>query len=283
MKLDWFSVTVTVLFIAIIVALSISISHKVEEPFTELYFNDFKTLPKIINNEVSFSYTINNLEQQDFSYDVNITAEVFNGNFSKIINLKQESINVLKDNNYTGNEKFSLPGLFDKAKIQVTLNNKNQDIHFWSFYAKESFNYPEYGPVSLDCLNPVVNVDSNKLSLGLHGDYAEEWPLAKIYVNGVKIDEFLVDSNNIKYYNYDLTLNKGVNVLDIVFDNDKYIKNEDGTVLDRNLYVDEVLIGTNKLTGIVDKGSNFGAFDCQETSAGKGLYFNAAYRVKFYS
>jgi len=63
MKIDWFSITVTILFIAIIVGLGYFVTNKVEEPFTEFYFNDFKTLPKIVSNEVSFSYTINNLLQ----------------------------------------------------------------------------------------------------------------------------------------------------------------------------------------------------------------------------
>src|SRR5438309_740068 len=101
MKIDWFSGTVTILFIAIIVTLVISINHKVQEPFTELYFNDFKYLPKIISDNVSFSYTINNLENKDFTYNVNITAEVFYNNLSQVINLKNFNVTINKDSNKT--------------------------------------------------------------------------------------------------------------------------------------------------------------------------------------
>jgi len=125
MKLDWFSITVTILFIAIIVGVSYSVTHKVVEPFTEVYFNDFKNLPKIISDDVSFSYTINNLEAKDFDYDVNITAEVYYRNKTSSIPLKDQKINIKKDQNYTSLEKFSINSPFEKAKIIVSLDNKN--------------------------------------------------------------------------------------------------------------------------------------------------------------
>ncbi len=284
MKLDWFSVTVTLLFIAIIVGVTISINNKVIEPFTELYFNDFKTLPKITNGkDISFSYTINNLEKTNFTYNVNISAELFYNNNTNTLQLKQQNIDIRKDENFTWNEKISIEKPFEKVKVKVRLENKNQDIHFFSFYAKDTFNYSNYGLVSMDCLPAAVKVNSNKAVIGMHADYGDGWPSALIMLDGNKIGNVTVDSKTSKEYTFDLSLNQGLHVIDIIFDNDKYIKNQttNEVIGDRNLYIGSLNMGITKLKGAIDKGSNFGAFDCQDFYSGTGIYQNGAYRVRF--
>ena len=50
-----------------------------EEPLTELYFNDTDTLPQTASKPLSFSFTINNLEGKDMTYPYIVSAKIVNG------------------------------------------------------------------------------------------------------------------------------------------------------------------------------------------------------------
>lgn len=284
MKLDWFSISVTILLIMALVGINYSITHKVVEPFTEIYFDDFRTLPKITNGKnINFTYTINNLEKKDFTYNINISLEYTYNNITNIIVLKNENIEVKKNSNITRLESYTIGQSFDKLKTRVSLENKNQDIHFFSFYAKEMFNHPDYGIISLDCLPQAKTVNSDVAILSLRGTYAEGWPNALVYVDGKLIKNITVDSTTTREYIVDIKTSSGLHTMDIVFNNDKYIRNQTNNqpIADRNLYVDKIII-LNKIEGIIDKGSNFGLYDCQDTYFGTDMYSSSSYRLRFY-
>jgi hypothetical protein len=98
------------------------------ETFTELYFEDHSSLPKIVtrHQEYSFVFTVHNVENKEVEYPY----EVYIQRDDQKIILDQGDL-TLKDNEYKSiNENFGpLKNL--NLKIVVELINKNQNISFW--------------------------------------------------------------------------------------------------------------------------------------------------------
>jgi len=102
------------------------------ERFTELFFNDHLQLPKrIVEEQVNeFSFTIHNLEGKNINYSVEVIA---------INEASPSSLAIFSDSVVVSDlESKSVPiryaisaGLGEKIKVQVTLKNLNQSIHFW--------------------------------------------------------------------------------------------------------------------------------------------------------
>jgi len=116
---------------AVIVVVFLFVLSKIPigiEPLTELYFDNHTNLPSEVepNKIYDFSFTINNLEYQNMTY--NYIANVKYGNVSSFIDID----NVTLENNQSISipETFLIPENFTRAEIIVTIKN-NQSIHFW--------------------------------------------------------------------------------------------------------------------------------------------------------
>ena len=101
---------------------------KKAETFTELYFENHISLPKIIKRYefYNFTFTLHNLEQRDMEYSYVIYVQRDN---EKII-LNKGKAYVKSDEYKSVREDFGpLKNL--RSKIVVEIINKNQSIHFW--------------------------------------------------------------------------------------------------------------------------------------------------------
>ncbi len=99
------------------------------EPFTELYFEDHLNLPKTLEatEEANFKFTVHNLEHKpmDYLYSVNAIAS----DSSRLI--KQGEFRLLHDEYATFQETVSTAEAKQRTKINVSLDNLDQSIHFW--------------------------------------------------------------------------------------------------------------------------------------------------------
>ncbi|HRN69940.1 MAG TPA: hypothetical protein PLS49_02035 [Candidatus Woesebacteria bacterium] len=99
------------------------------ERFTELYFEDHTNLPThlIASDEADFKFTVHNLEYEPFTYNYTVKAE------------STQSAELLDEGTFTLNhdEYKTIGGTIStqeaqiRTKINVSLENKNQSIHFW--------------------------------------------------------------------------------------------------------------------------------------------------------
>ncbi len=99
------------------------------ERFTELYFEDHEKLPKeiIATQEPKFKFTVHNLEYEPFTYDYKVQA--LSTESAKLLN---EGTFTLKHDEYkTISGSISTAEASIRTKINVSLENKNQSIHFW--------------------------------------------------------------------------------------------------------------------------------------------------------
>lgn len=101
------------------------------ERFTELYFEDHETLPKqiIATEEADFKFTVHNLEYEPFTYDYKV--EAISTQESKLLDqgsftLEHDTYKTLANTISTSTEEANI-----RTKINVSLENKNQSIHFW--------------------------------------------------------------------------------------------------------------------------------------------------------
>lgn len=99
------------------------------ESFTELYFDEYKKLPKTIKKgqNYSFSYTIHNLENKDMQYPYEIKVEAD----GKTEVIEKKSVLIKNGEFKTFMESFIFNDSVKKVKVNVTLVNKNQSIAFW--------------------------------------------------------------------------------------------------------------------------------------------------------
>lgn len=132
------------------------------EPLTELYFNDHINLPKVYAKDTKypFSFTIHNIEYQDFEYHYRVTAisDNFQSNPNVTITNSELKIatseNSLKIENSGSNPElselitegvvqlahdsfatlsatFSSTLAYSRVRVQVDLVGRDQSIHFW--------------------------------------------------------------------------------------------------------------------------------------------------------
>lgn len=282
MKRDWFALCLTTLLIVLIITLIRTVSNKVEEDFTELYFTNYKELPKLVNNSISFSYTIHNRENRAFIYTIRVSAELFNEDEVRIVTVKEENITL--DDNELRNfvETIYINDWFKKIRLRIELVNKGQYIHFLAYYAKELANYENMGIGTLDCVN-ISNVNKdNKITVSARGSYAEGWPEMSLYYDGILINKTEVKSKDFMNYKFSLEIKNGMHFVDIVFDNDQVVSNETGVIIeDRNLFLDNVEIGGSEIEGLIaDEGLSYRALDCKDIKESKDLYRNGALRFR---
>jgi len=98
------------------------------EPLTELYFNNHTNLPSTIepSKAYSFSFTINNLEYKNMTYNYVIIAEYDN----KSTNIDNKYVALVNNQSVSIPETFLIPENFTRAKILVTIKG-SQTIDFW--------------------------------------------------------------------------------------------------------------------------------------------------------
>ena len=97
--------------------------------FSELYFNEFESLPKSIkpSEPLEFSFTVVNIENTEMTYQY-------------IVTFKNNDVETILDNNefilnsgekQTFQEQILIEEGFNMGLVSVKLLNKNQEIHFW--------------------------------------------------------------------------------------------------------------------------------------------------------
>ncbi len=101
----------------------------IDEPLTELYFEDYNKLPIAGKPGIAntFRFTIHNMENKTVDYSYNVLEQ--SGIDSEVINTG--TIRVSDNEKKTIENAFILASSSAKTKISVNLINKNQDIHFW--------------------------------------------------------------------------------------------------------------------------------------------------------
>lgn len=100
------------------------------ERYTELYFENHLNLPKsaVVGEPQTFSFTLHNLEHQSMVYPYEIYIQDSVGSRSGII---ANTVSLRHDERKTITESFAIVTPIKRAKVVVTLRNKNQEIHFW--------------------------------------------------------------------------------------------------------------------------------------------------------
>ena len=261
------------LVIGIIMVIITLIAFRPEkESFTEIYFEDHENLPKYAssNNEYSFKFTINNLENQDFKYRYKISV------FEDEEEIKEENNVLIKNGESKTLEKSIKAHIEDKAKIQVTLVNKDQEIHFW-IKSSKYYEYNGLGDGSIDCLNTTDVNDNDLLKIKARGSYAEGWPILEVRINGKVVNSVEISEDK----EYEFVLLKEGDIVDLTFVNDFQIKEDERIVEDRNLYVSYVKVGNKIIDVIYDKGKDLKAFDCEDvTNNYISMAWNGALRFK---
>lgn len=266
----------TVLFLLIVIAAMVYVSaQKKPEPLTELYFEDYKNLPEYSNGVIDFKFVIHNIEGKDIDYNVEVAVEI-NGKKTIMDGFQAK----LKDNEKKViYEKLNITD-FKKARVIVSLVNKNQDIYFWTNYAKEVLHYENLGGGVLDCLPTIKTRETDKIVINARGDYAQAWPIVTLYVDGKKIEDVEIDSVAYKSYVVAYKLDKGPHVIDVLFNNDYY---NSKTKEDRNLYISSVGVGITTIKpqdAIINIGKDNEAFNCVKTKKDGFMTGNGAFRFK---
>ena len=99
------------------------------ETFTELYFENHLSLPNkvTLSKKNNFKFTIHNLENKDIEYPYEVYIDI-NGE-KKIIYINSV---IIKNTEYkTIPVDFTITIPIQRAKVVVSLINKNQQISFW--------------------------------------------------------------------------------------------------------------------------------------------------------
>jgi len=124
-----YNILIIICIIAILAVTILIFTTKKSEPFTELYFENHINLPKTIelNKNYEFYFTINNLENEIFTYNYQITLDL-DGTTKT---LKQEQVTLNQDQKKLISHSFNINQSFKQGKITITLLNKKQSIHFW--------------------------------------------------------------------------------------------------------------------------------------------------------
>lgn len=112
--------------------------QKKPENFTELYFENYTSLPtKIVlpttvpyvkqtTADYSFAFTIHNLENKDMNY----TYEVYEIGADKTV-LDKKTVEIKNGEHKTITENYSMPLTYPNTQVLVSLPDKNQHIAFW--------------------------------------------------------------------------------------------------------------------------------------------------------
>jgi hypothetical protein len=99
------------------------------ETFTELYFENHLSLPNkvALSEKNNFKFTIHNLENKDMEYPYEVYIDTGRG--KKIIYINSVFIKNTEYKTITVDFTITIP--IQRAKVVVSLINKNQQIDFW--------------------------------------------------------------------------------------------------------------------------------------------------------
>ncbi|MFH0978568.1 MAG: carbohydrate-binding domain-containing protein [Candidatus Woesearchaeota archaeon] len=259
----------------VIVIVTLIIARPAPEYFTELYFQNHTNLPKMITEGQlqTYTFSIHNLENGSFTYEVRIFAEITEGNQTQQDFDNYENITVKKGELMNKTVSFSINKTFLKAKITTEIMNKDQEIHFFAYNKEVVMPYQDFIG-RIDCLSEINITKAAYFTVYASGTIN---PNMSIYLNGTRIYTATVHNNS----NYTVAHEIGSGIMDMGFDNDYYNpeKNED-----RNLYVQYIQIGETRINpdqGVLDSGEGRASFDCENTMQGKtDMYSNSALRFK---
>ncbi|MEM4245069.1 MAG: carbohydrate-binding domain-containing protein [Candidatus Nanoarchaeia archaeon] len=276
-KAKIFDIIFVCIIIGLIIVLVLAVKSKPTEGFTELYFEDHTNLPKYSDGNLEFKYSIHNLENQDYTYYVEIAVERDGKEKEVLDNQRYE----LKDQETKTIEAKVNVEDYKKAKVIVSLKNKDQSIHFWTTYAKETMIYEGLGMGVMDCVNGTIKISpTDKFIIRAKGSYYEGWPEMVIYVDGKKILTQNIATDRFQNIHVSHELTKGVHYIDIMYTNDKY---DEKTKADRNLYIENIWLDSRYIPaklGVLEKGTGIKALDCEEALEGGDLYSGGALRFK---
>jgi len=251
----------------VIVVTTLVVARPEPERFTELYFNNHQDLDKYSRDgKHEFSFTVHNLEgeDKDYEYEIKVNDRV----------VRSSSLFVKSEGKVRVNENIQLNIPFDKIKIEVSLPEKNQEIHFWVKYTKHiwmEYEGREDGAVS--CL-PVNSVEKGDYIIAmLRGSQADGFPIMEVWIDGKKEKEFEVKGPWKEYIVYGPVENGSV--IDLAFVNNYGIKEQDELIWDRNIYVKHVRTFNQQIDFIYDKNS----WDCEDLKDGD-MYWNGALRFR---
>lgn len=251
-----YNAIIIALVIGIIIVIITLIAFRPEkETFTEIYFEDHENLPRYTNsnNEYRFKFTINNLENQDFLYRYKISI------FQDKEEIIEENNVLIKNGESKTLEKSFKADIKDRAKIQLTLVNKDQEIHFW-IKSSKYYEYEGLGDGLTDCLETIDVSNNDLLKIKANGSYAEGWPILEVRINGKVVNSVEIKEDK----EYKLVSLKEEEIVDLAFVNDFQIKEDEKIVEDRNLYITYIKAGNKIIDVIYDKGKDLKAFDCED-------------------
>ncbi len=108
--------------------------HLLPEPekFSELYFERHMELPQTSNQneQIPFRFTLHNLENKVMEYKYQITAETTSS--GKLL-LDEGFIRLAHNDMKTIDANPMISSVSGRTKIEVSLPDQQQNIHFWTF------------------------------------------------------------------------------------------------------------------------------------------------------
>lgn len=132
----------------VIVIITLIVARPEPEEFTQIYIEDFQTLPRFLepNQTTSFNVTINNLERKNYTYNYTLNKELYKLNYCNIPKLyisdnKTHTYHlqpgqIIKEDKYELEFIYSPKTLYPKVflelkdKYRITLDEKNNTITF---------------------------------------------------------------------------------------------------------------------------------------------------------
>jgi hypothetical protein len=251
----------------VIVIITLIVARPEPEYFTELYFNNHTILPKYIGQgkDYQFIFTVHNVENGTHEYKVKIAAQLYDKNKSARQGFEyHKSIIAAKGELVMQPVTFAVEEPFYRARIQVDLLDKNQEIHFWAYNKDMAYEYPDT-IAAVYCLNKTIKIEKKEyITIAAKGALQ---PAMKVRVNGQQVYSTTLESDQTTNY----TINQliGTGFLDIVFDNYRW----NATIKkDTQPTIEYIMIGDTKILpsdGILDGGDGAKAFDCESIQTGK--------------
>lgn len=106
------------------------------ERFTELYLEDHLNLPKTYSRgrDATFKFTVHNVEHEQVTYEYLVSATSTES--ARIID--RGSFTLAHDAYKTIGQKIASTEAQQRTKINISLENKDQSIHFWVDKAPEA-------------------------------------------------------------------------------------------------------------------------------------------------
>ncbi|MFH1592030.1 MAG: carbohydrate-binding domain-containing protein [Candidatus Woesearchaeota archaeon] len=256
------------LIVGIVIVIStLVIARPDPERFTELYFDDHNYLDKYsYDGKHDFSFTIHNLEGERMVYDYEVKVD------DEIV--KEAGVVIENDGFAEVHENVEISVPFDRAKIEVSLVEKDQEIHFWVEYTDKiwmEYDGKEDGAIS--CLPANTIKKGDLLIVKMRGAQADGWPVMEVWVNGKKENEIEITGSWKEYLVYGPVENDAI--IDLAFVNNYGVKEDDVLVWDRNIYVAHVRTLEKYLEYVYD----INEWDCEDLREGD-MFWNGALRFR---